>query len=108
MSDAKLSGKKILMAIPPTQFRDEEFFEPKTILESQGAAITVASTTARMCHGTRGGSVHSTITIAEAKAEDFDALVICGGPGAPEFFWNDKKLAELSAAMSPTHLNDFF
>jgi protease I len=100
MADAKLTGKKILMAIPPTQFRDEEFFDPKRILESEGAAITVASTTIRACHGTQGGTVHSTVAIADAKAEDFDALVISGGPSAPEFFWNDKKLAELAAAMS--------
>jgi protease I len=100
MADAKLTGKKILMAIPPTQFRDEEFFEPKRILESEGATITVASTTARVCHGTQGGTVHSTIAIADARSEDFDALVICGGPSAPEFFWNDKKLAELAVAMS--------
>ena len=100
MADAKLTGKKILMAVPPTQFRDEEFFEPKRILESEGAAITVASTTVRVCHGTQGGTVNSTITIADAKAEEFDALVICGGPSAPEFFWNDKKLAELAAGMA--------
>src|SRR5262245_24959569 len=100
MADAKLAGKKILMAIPHTQFRDEEFFEPKKILESEGATITVASTAVRMCHGTRGGSVQSTVTIADSKSEDFDALVICGGPSAPDFFWNDKKLAELAAAMA--------
>jgi protease I len=44
--------------------------------------------------------VESTLAIGDAKAENFDALVICGGPSAPEFFWNDKKLAELASAMS--------
>jgi len=100
MADARLTGKKVLMAVPPTQFRDEEFFEPKQILESEGATITVESTVARTCHGTQGGTVSSTLAIAEAKPEDYDAIVICGGPSAPEFFWNDKKLAELAAAMS--------
>jgi protease I len=100
MADAKLAGKKILMAVPPKQFRDEEFFEPKQILETEGASITVASTVARMCYGTQGGTVHATLAIADAKPEDFDGIVICGGPSAPEFFWNDKKLAELASAMS--------
>jgi protease I len=100
MADGKLSGKKVLMAIPYTQFRDEEFFQPKHILESEGATVTVASTAVRMCHGTQGGSVQSTVTIADSKAEDFDALVICGGPSVPDLFWNDKKLAELAAAVS--------
>jgi putative intracellular protease/amidase len=40
MAEGKLAGKKVLMAIPHTQFRDEEFFEPKAILESEGAAVT--------------------------------------------------------------------
>ena len=100
MADAKLTGKKVLMAIPHTQFRDEEFFEPRKILESEGATVTVASSAVRMCHGTQGGSVQASVTIADSKSEDYDALVICGGPSAPDLFWNDKRLAELAAAMA--------
>jgi protease I len=100
MAEMKLAGKKVLMVIPHTQFRDEEFFEPKKILESEGATITVASTAVRTCHGTKGGTIQSQVTIADAKADDFDALVICGGPSTPDFLWTDKKLAELAAAMS--------
>jgi protease I len=98
MADTKLAGKKVLMVIPHTQFRDEEFFEPKKILEAEGAEVTVASTAVRVCHGTKGGTVQSQIAIADAKAEDFDALVICGGPSVPDFLWTDKKLPELAAA----------
>jgi len=100
MADTKLAGKKILMVIPHTQFRDEEFFEPKKIFESEGAAVTVASTSVRACHGAQGGTAQSQVAIPEAKAEDYDAIVICGGPSVPDFFWNDKKLGELAAAMS--------
>jgi hypothetical protein len=35
MAETKLTGKKVLMAIPPTQFLDEELFEPKKSLESE-------------------------------------------------------------------------
>ena len=42
--------------------------------------------------------MQSTLAIADAKAEAFDALVLCGGPSVPDLFWNDKKLAELAAA----------
>lgn len=100
MADTKLTGKKVLMVIPHTQFRDEEFFEPKKIFETEGAVVTVASTSVRTCHGTKGGTVQSQIAIADAKAEDFDAIVICGGPSTPDFLWTDKKLPELAAAMS--------
>ena len=100
MAEAKLTGKKILMVVPHTQFRDEEFFEPQKILEAEGATVTVASTAVRMCHGTQGGSVQSTLAIADAKGEDYAALVICGGPSAPDVFWKDKKLTELASAMA--------
>jgi protease I len=100
MAEMKLAGKKVLMVIPHTQFRDEEFFEPKKIFESEGATVTVASTSVRTCHGTMGGTIPSQIAIADAKAEDFDALVICGGPSTPDFLWNDKALPVLATAMS--------
>jgi protease I len=96
----KLDGKKVLMVIPYTQFRDEEFFDPKKILEDEGATVVIASTTARDCRGMRGGSVKADIAIADAKADDYAAVVICGGSSVPDFFWNDKKLQEFAAAMS--------
>ncbi len=96
----KLDGKRVLMVIPHTQFRDEEFFEPRKILEDEGAKVVVASTSVRICRGMKGGSVQAEISIAEAKAEDYAALVLCGGSSVPGFFWNDKKLQELAAAMS--------
>ena len=96
----KLDGKKILVVIPPTQFRDEEFFEPKKILEDEGAQVVVASGTSRMCRGVKGGAVQAEISIADAKADDYQAIVLCGGTSVPEFFWNDKKLQELVTAMA--------
>jgi len=102
MADVSLAGKRVLMVVPHTQFRDEEYLEPRRILEGVGAAITVASDSARTCYGLNGTLVNSTVSTAEAKAEDYDALVICGGPSVPGFFWNDKKLGELAALMSST------
>jgi protease I len=48
----------------------------------------------------KGGNVQAELAIADAKADDYAALVICGGSSVPEFFWNDKKLQELAAAMA--------
>ena len=100
MADTKLNGKKVLMVIPHTQFRDEEFFEPKAILEEGGASVRVASTSARTCYGTKGGVVTADLAIGDAKADEFDGLVLCGGTSVPEFLWNDKKLHELATAMN--------
>ena len=67
MPSMKLDGKKILIVIPHTQFRDEEFFEPKKILEDEGAKVFVAATTARMCRGLKGGTTQSEIAIVSHK-----------------------------------------
>lgn len=96
----KLDGKKVLMVIPHTQFRDEEFFEPKKVLEDEGATVVVASTTVRICRGMKGGIAQAEIAVADAKADDYAAIVLCGGSSVPEFFWKDKKLQELVTAMS--------
>ena len=100
MAEKKLEGKKILMVISPTQFRDEEFFEPKRILEEDGATLVVASSSVRTCRGMRGGIVNADIAIADAKAEDYAALVVCGGSAVPEYLWNEKKLQELAAQIA--------
>jgi protease I len=96
----KLDGKKVLMVIPHTQFRDEEFFEPKKILEDEGAKVVVASTSVRTCRGMKGGVVQSDLAIADAKAEEYAGLILCGGSSVPDVFWNDKKLQELAVAMA--------
>ena len=96
----KLDGKTVLMVIPHTQFRDEEFFEPKKALEGEGAKVVVASTTVRACRGMKGSVAQAEIAIADAKADNYAAIVLCGGTSVPDFFWNDKKLQELVAAMA--------
>ena len=96
----KLDNKKVLMVIPHTQFRDEEFFEPKKILEEEGATVVVASSSAKACRGMKGGVAQAQIAIADAKADDYAAVVLCGGSSVPDLFWNDKKLHELVATMA--------
>src|SRR5215468_5963031 len=100
MAQTRLSGKTVLMVIPPTQFREEEFFSPKKQLEDEGAKVVVASTSVRTCRGMNGGSVDAQLAIADAKADDYQAVVICGGSSVPDLFWNDKKLQELATTMA--------
>src|SRR5207249_10635444 len=75
----KLDGKKVLVVVPHTQFRDEEFFEPTKILKEEGAQVVVASTSVRTCYGIKGGTVQAEIAVADAKADDYAAVVICRG-----------------------------
>ena len=79
--DMKLAGKKILIVIAPKDFRDVEYFEPRKVLEENGAEIKVASIQAGTAVGADGAKVKIDLTVSEAKVADFAAVVFIGGPG---------------------------
>ncbi|MCX6992353.1 MAG: DJ-1/PfpI family protein [Kiritimatiellaeota bacterium] len=83
-----LKGKKVLIVIAATDFRDEEYFEPYSRLRQCGATVTVASSGKGQAVSVFGKTVATDRQIAECKAEDYDAIVFIGGPGAAEFFTN--------------------
>ncbi|MBU0716007.1 MAG: DJ-1/PfpI family protein [Verrucomicrobia bacterium] len=83
-----LKGKKVLIVIAAADFRDEEFFAPYNRLRQCGAAVTVASSGKGKAVSVFGKMVAIDRQIAECKAEDYDAIVFIGGPGAAEFFTN--------------------
>ena len=41
MTETTLTGKRVLLVVPVTQFREEEVFEPKQLLEDAGAEVTI-------------------------------------------------------------------
>lgn len=78
-----MASGKVLFIIAPKNFRDEEYFEPKKILEAAGHKITTASTTTDVCSGSLGASVRPDIAVKDVNEKQFDALLIVGGPGSP-------------------------
>ena len=76
------------MIIAPVDFRDEELFEPKSVLEQEGVDVKIASTITAKCIGMLGGSIIPDIVYTNVKAEDFDGIVFVGGKGATHY-WND-------------------
>lgn len=76
--------KKALFIIAFLNFRDEEFFVPKEILEKAGWEIKVASWKKGQAKGADGGEVKVDYLAEEVKVEDFDLLVFVGGPGMAE------------------------
>jgi len=78
--------KKVLMVIAPDKFRDEEYNEPRRILEGRGCTVTVASTSIEPATGMLGGVVRPDTTIDKVKAADFDAVVFVGGYGAQRLY----------------------
>ena len=83
---------KVLFVIAPERFRDEEFLEPKRILERRGAVVTVASTRTGTAVGMLGAKVVVEHTVQPADAASFDALAIAGGAGAPDHLWDSAPL----------------
>ncbi|MBN2478434.1 DJ-1/PfpI family protein [Candidatus Micrarchaeota archaeon] len=73
---------KVLFVIAPKNFRDEELMEPKKVLEGKGHKVVVASMGKNECTGMLGKKVKPDIDVKEAKAEDYDAVIIIGGSGA--------------------------
>lgn len=77
---------RVLMVIAPEVFRDEEYAQPRAVLEGRGALVETASTRAGTCHGKLGMTAEATLSVAEADPEDYDAVVFVGGGGAQVFF----------------------
>lgn len=98
------SAKKVLMVIAPENFRDEEYLEPRRILENKGCVVTVASTTTKPARGMLGMTVTPDTTIDRVRAGDYDAVLFVGGNGA-EVLFGDRRahlLAREAAAGSGT------
>jgi protease I len=82
----RLSGKKIIMVIAKNKFRDEEYREPREVLEREGAVVTVASSSGETSTGMLGLKVKPNVLIGDVREEDFDGIVFVGGGGAAEYF----------------------
>lgn len=89
MVEEILKGKKVAMIIAFKDFRDEEYFVPKEILEGAGAEIKNVSTQTGEAMGAEGGEVKINLLIQELNISDFDAIVFIGGPGALKYLDNE-------------------
>lgn len=83
-----LTGKKVVMIIAQKNFRDEELLTPKQILESEGAEVTVASSSLGTIVGMLGAKVKADILVSEINVADYDAVIFVGGTGASEYWDN--------------------
>ena len=92
---ARIEGKKVLMIIASSNFRDEEYKEPREILESQGAKVTVTSSTLKDCRGMLGLYAQPDILLNQVKVEDYDGILFIGGSGASEY-WDSKIAHEIA------------
>ena len=80
MSD--LADKKIAIIIAFKNFKDEEYFTPRKILEEAGAKIEVVSNEVGTALGAEGSQVNVNTELGDLDVSNFDAVVFVGGPGA--------------------------
>ncbi|MDR3048567.1 MAG: DJ-1/PfpI family protein [Elusimicrobiota bacterium] len=80
--------KKALFVVQPDTFRDEEYFEPKKILEDAGVKVITASLKLGEMKGKLGRNTTAEILLQDVKADDFDAIVYIGGGGADTYYAN--------------------
>lgn len=80
--------KKVVMIIAQDDFRDEELFQPKKILEQAGVKVSVAAPSLLPAKGMLGGKITPDIKINDVNGRDFDAVIFIGGMGASSY-WDD-------------------
>jgi len=107
----KTMEKKILMVVAFKDFKDEEYFVTKEVLEKAGFLIETTSSQKGMALGTEGGEAVTTLLSSEVNPQNYEAIVFVGGSGmgkeldnqefqklAKEFVKNDKIVAAICVA----------
>jgi len=90
-----VEGKKVLFVVAPRNFREEELFEPKAVLEKAGAKTTIASRSIGTITGAGGGTANATVSLASVDVGEYDAVVFIGGSGASAYF-NDSTAQQIA------------
>ena len=83
----KLAGKNILI-VATDGFEEWELFGPRQLLVGEGARVLLASPDRApiqaTVHDDPGKTIRPDMTVDEARAEEFDALVLPGGVRNPD------------------------
>lgn len=78
--------KKFVFVVAPKVFRDEEYIEPKIILEQAGVEVTTASTVVGEIYGKIKIKANSQILVKDISVKNFDGIFFVGGGGASVYF----------------------
>lgn len=84
---AHLTGKRVLI-VATDGFEESELFGPRELLMAQGADVRLAapdrSPIQATVHDDPGKTIRPDLLIADARSEDFDALILPGGVRNPD------------------------
>jgi protease I len=87
-NQAGAAGKKAVLIVPSQNFRDEELFETKRVLDAAQVQTFIASTRTGAIKGTLGNVTEASIPMSRLNVNDYDAIIFIGGPGDVEYVGN--------------------
>jgi len=85
----KRREKRAVMVVAFSDFRDQEYFVPKEILENGGIEVKTASNKKGIALGADGGEAKIDLLIEEVDPKNFDAVIFVGGPGCLRYLDNE-------------------
>lgn len=86
---------KILIAVAPEKFRDEELAEPVAAFQKAGIDFDIASTRRGPCTGMLGAKTTASLTFDDIDPKKYDGMVIVGGTGSQAHLWDDEMLVPI-------------
>jgi protease I len=96
-----ISNARVLI-MATNRFEESELFGPREILLAKGAKVTLASLDRAdimaTIHDEPGRTITPDLTIAEARVDDYDALLLPGGVGNPDRLRMEEKAVALIRA----------
>ncbi len=91
---------KLLMVVAHERYRDEEFEVPARAFDDAGIEYDVATDRPGTCMGMLGAIMDVSMSITDAKADEYDGIVIVGGVGSQQYLWNHDELIALVREMN--------
>jgi len=85
---ADAGQKKAVFIVPSQNFRDEELFETKRLLDAAQIETVVASTRLGIVRGELGGMADARVLVDQLRIDDYDAIIFISGSGVIEYVTN--------------------
>jgi protease I len=99
----EISQAKVLI-VATDGFEESELFGPREILLGRGAEVTLASPDLKpiqaTVHDDPGKTIRPDLTVEDARAEDYDALILPGGVRNPDHLRTSKAAIALIKAFA--------
>ena len=74
-------GKRAVLIIESVNFRDDELFATRRVLDAAQIQTVIASTRTGIVRGAGGNMVHAQVLVNQLRVDDYDAIIFISGPG---------------------------